>query len=102
MLTAFLLLKNMKLIDIIFKNKIKKISNYSKIPVVIMAGGKGTRLDPFTRILPKPLFPLGDKPIILKIIDQFNNWGFKKFYLSIHDKSKIIKAFFLKILKISM
>jgi dTDP-glucose pyrophosphorylase len=87
-------IKNKKLIDIIFKNKIKKISNYSKIPVVIMAGGKGTRLDPFTRILPKPLFPLGDKPIILKIIDQFNNWGFKKFYLSIHDKSKIIKAYF--------
>ena len=87
-------IKKKKLVDIIFKHKIKKTVNSIKIPVVIMAGGKGTRLDPFTKILPKPLFPLGDKPIILKIIEQFNNWGFKKFFLSIHDKSKIIKAFF--------
>ncbi len=87
-------IKNKKLIDIIFKDKTKKTSSNFKIPVVIMAGGKGTRLDPFTKILPKPLFPLGDKPIVLKIIEQFNSWGFKKFFLSIHDKSKIIKAFF--------
>ena len=59
-----------------------------------MAGGQGKRLYPFTKILPKPLFPLGDKPIILKIIEQFNEWGFKKYFLSVHDKSSIIKAFF--------
>lgn len=88
------LLKNGKLIDIIFKNKIKENNNNLGIPVIIMAGGKGTRLNPFTNILPKPLFPLDGKPIVLKIIEQFNNWGFKKFYLSVHDKSKIIKAFF--------
>lgn len=87
-------IKNKRLVDLIFKDKIKKSFSNTKIPVVIMAGGKGSRLDPFTRILPKPLFPLGDKPIILKIIEQFNNWGFKKFFLSIHDKSKILKAFF--------
>ena len=36
-----------------------------------MAGGKGTRLDPFTRVLPKPLIPLGDKTVIEIIIDAF-------------------------------
>jgi len=36
---------------------------------VIMAGGKGTRLDPFTRILPKPLIPIGDRPVIEVIMD---------------------------------
>ena len=40
-----------------------------------MAGGKGTRLEPFTKILPKPLFPLGDEPIITKIMKQFKYWG---------------------------
>lgn len=87
-------IKNKKLVTIIFKDLIKKNLINLKIPVVIMAGGQGTRLDPFTKILPKPLFPLGDKPIVLKIIEQFTQWGFKRFFLSIHDKSKIIKAFF--------
>ncbi len=87
-------IKNKKLIDIIFKDTLKKKNTYNKIPVIIMAGGQGKRLYPFTKILPKPLFPLGDKPIILKIIEQFNEWGFKKYFLSVHDKSKIIRAFF--------
>ena len=41
------------------------------VPVVINAGGKGTRLDPFTRVLPKPLIPVGDLPIIEHIIQQY-------------------------------
>ena len=45
------------------------------LPVVIMAGGMGTRLDPFTRILPKPLIPLGNKPIIEHIMDRFRACG---------------------------
>ena len=42
------------------------------VPVVIMAGGKGTRLYPYTKILPKPLIPIGDIPIIERVIDRFN------------------------------
>ncbi|MDC0460784.1 sugar phosphate nucleotidyltransferase [Candidatus Pelagibacter sp.] len=68
--------------------------NFKDISVVIMAGGKGTRLDPFTRILPKPLFPLGDKPIILEIMNSFNKFNVSNFYISINDKAKIIKAYF--------
>jgi dTDP-glucose pyrophosphorylase len=65
-----------------------------KIPVVIMAGGKGSRLDPFTRVLPKPLIPIGNKPIIEIIIDKFYEYGACNFYISVNHKSKMIKAYF--------
>jgi NDP-sugar pyrophosphorylase family protein len=63
-------------------------------PVVIMAGGKGTRLDPFTKILPKPLIPLGDKPIIENIMNRFFANGFSHFYVIINYKKEMIKAYF--------
>jgi NDP-sugar pyrophosphorylase family protein len=63
-------------------------------PVVIMAGGKGTRLDPFTKILPKPLIPLGEKPIIEHIMDRFYRYGFYKFIVIINYKKEIIKMYF--------
>ena len=62
--------------------------------VVIMAGGRGTRLEPFTKVLPKPLIPVGDKPIIDHIIDRFRDYGISEFYLTIHHMSKIIQAYF--------
>jgi len=64
------------------------------VPVVIMAGGQGTRLAPFTSVLPKPLIPVGDKTIIEVIIDQFLPYGLHNFHLSINYKSKILKSFF--------
>ena len=64
------------------------------VPVVIMAGGKGTRLDPFTRVLPKPLIPIGDKTVLELIMDKFHEFGVKEFYLSVHYKSRMIKAYF--------
>ncbi|MFZ5639689.1 MAG: nucleotidyltransferase family protein [Bacillota bacterium] len=63
-------------------------------PVVIMAGGKGTRLDPFTKILPKPLIPVGDKPIIEIIMDRFNRYGFNNFVISLNYKAEMIKMYF--------
>lgn len=65
-----------------------------KIPVVIMAGGKGTRLDPFTKVLPKPLIPIGDKPIIEIIIDRFYEFGIRDFYITLNHKGRMIKAYF--------
>lgn len=64
------------------------------LPVVIMAGGKGTRLEPFTRILPKPLIPIGDKAVIEVIIDSFVQCGVDNFFVSVNYKSKIIKSYF--------
>lgn len=76
------------------KKLLRNNINFNKFPVVIMAGGKGTRLDPFTRILPKPLIPFGDKPIIRVIMDNFINFGSKNFYITVNDKSNMIKAYF--------
>lgn len=59
-----------------------------------MAGGKGTRLDPFTRILPKALIPVGEKPVIEIIMDEYARYGMKNFHISVNSKSKMIKAYF--------
>ena len=65
-----------------------------QIPVVIMAGGVGTRMKPFTNVLPKPLIPINDKTVIEKIIESFVNVGINNFLISINFKGKILKAFF--------
>lgn len=64
------------------------------IPVVIMAGGKGTRLDPFTKVLPKPLLPVKDKTIVEHIIDSFKKFGYYKFILILNYKGKLIESYF--------
>lgn len=63
------------------------------IPVVIMAGGKGTRLKPFSNILPKPLFPLGEKTILEGIINRFCENGCNRFFLSVNYKADFIKSY---------
>ena len=78
--------------DLIFKRKKRK--NNLNIPSVIMAGGEGTRLKPFTKILPKPLIPIEEETILEKIISNFLITGVNDFYISINYKSKLIKAFF--------
>jgi dTDP-glucose pyrophosphorylase/CBS domain-containing protein len=62
-------------------------------PVVIMAGGLGTRLYPYTKILPKPLIPVGEIPIIEHIINRFNKQGSSEFYLIVNHKKNMIKAY---------
>ena len=64
------------------------------IPVVIMAGGKGTRLEPFTKVLPKPLVPIHEKPIIEHIIERFRAVGVNEFILTVNYKMRIMKAYF--------
>lgn len=67
-----------------------------KTPVVIMAGGKGTRLKPYTDILPKPLIPIGDKTITEHIMEHFNRFGCSDFYMIVNYKKQFIKAYFLE------
>ncbi|OGQ23295.1 MAG: hypothetical protein A3I05_02960 [Deltaproteobacteria bacterium RIFCSPLOWO2_02_FULL_44_10] len=83
---------------VIFWNEIldqkASITEKMELPVVIMAGGKGARLDPFTKILPKPLVPIGDKPVIEVIMERFARFGAKHFYISLNYKANMIKAYF--------
>ena len=76
-------------------NHFEKLTN----PVVIMAGGKGTRLDPFTKILPKPLIPIGDIPIVERIINRFHEYGCSNFYMTVNYKKNMIKAYFNEVEK---
>jgi len=70
------------------------VCNIKNIPIIIMAGGKGKRLDPFTKILPKPLIPIGDKPVIEVIMDNFKKYGFNKFIIALNYKAEMIKMYF--------
>jgi UTP-glucose-1-phosphate uridylyltransferase len=65
------------------------------LPVVIMAGGVGTRLKPLTNVLPKPLIPIGDITIIEEIFDRFGNYGCNEFFVSVNYKADLIE-FYLK------
>ncbi len=67
----------------------------AKLPnkVVVMAGGKGTRLEPFTRILPKALIPINEKPIIEIIMDKLYQYGFHDFIFTLNYKKEYIKLF---------
>lgn len=86
--------------DIIFLNEDSLNREYcpnnslSGIPVVIMAGGKGIRLYPYTRILPKPLIPIGETPIVERIIGRFLLYGINKFFMTLNYKKGMIKAYF--------
>src|SRR5215472_2547597 len=60
---------------------------------VILAGGKGTRLRPYTVVLPKPLMPLGEYPILEVLIRQLARYGFQEIVLAVNHQANIIKAF---------
>lgn len=69
------------------------------LPVVIMAGGLGTRLYPYTKILPKPLIPVGEVPIVEHIIGRFYDFGCNRFDLIVNYKKGMIKSYFAELEK---
>jgi len=78
----------------VFLTEKNRIDSDINLPVVIMAGGKGSRLKPITNVLPKPLIPIGDKTMIEDILDRFVNVGCRDFYMSVNYKADMIKHYF--------
>ena len=66
----------------------------SKVVAFVLAGGKGTRLRPFTYVLPKPLLPVGRRPILELIIERLGFYGVKDIIIATGYKSSYIKTFF--------
>lgn len=79
--------------DEMFHTPQEKAREKINLPVVIMAGGKGTRLKPLTNVIPKPLVPVGDKTILEAIMDQFETIGCHKFYMSVNYKADMMKYY---------
>ncbi len=83
-----------KVIDIILLRELIKITKKCENPVLIMAGGIGTRLMPFTENCPKPMLRVGEKPILEILLEQLIENGFSNFYISVNYlKEKIIDYF---------
>jgi dTDP-glucose pyrophosphorylase len=70
-----------------------KVKPQFNIPIVIMAGGQGTRLKPLTNVIPKPLIPIGDKTILEEIMDSFKAYGCENFYISVNYKAEMIRYY---------
>jgi len=85
-----------RVINLLMESFLHKVGETSLlgIPVVIMAGGKGTRLSPLSSILPKPLMPVGNQTMIEKIMDTFVNHGFRDFKVIVNFKREMIKSYF--------
>tara|TARA_Y100001970_G_C14211565_1_gene847250 strand:- start:1743 stop:2489 length:747 start_codon:yes stop_codon:yes gene_type:complete len=64
--------------------------------VVILAGGYGTRMEEYTKTIPKPMIKLNDTPIMMKIVSHYYNYGYKDFYIAMGYKYEIIVQYFKK------
>lgn len=87
------------IVDIIFWNDLFKeptlnIQESFNLPIVIMAGGQGSRLRPLTNVLPKPLIPIGEQTMIEDIMDRFVSCGCHDFYISVNYKADFIRRYF--------
>lgn len=80
--------------DIYLGNDFEEKKYHLGIPVVINAGGKGTRLYPYTKVLPKPLIPVGDIPILEHIMQGYIKYGCEDFHIIVNYKKDLMKAFF--------
>ena len=79
--------------ETIIDSEAKHKKHSLNLPVVIMAGGVGSRLRPLTHILPKPLLPFGEKTILENIIQKFTEYDCNQFWLSVNYKADLIQFY---------
>lgn len=82
--------------DIFPKSPIKPQNTFN-LPIVIMAGGKGTRLKPLTNVIPKPLIPIGEKTMLEEIFERFALYGCNQFHISVNYKADLIEYYINKL-----
>ena len=63
--------------------------------VILLAGGFGTRLSEYTDVIPKPMVPVGGRPILWHIMKTYAHFGHKDFYVALGYKAEVVKEFFL-------
>ncbi len=80
--------------DELFKTEIHHRTEDFNLPVVIMAGGQGTRLRPLTNVLPKPLIPIGEQTMMEDIMDRFVECGCQNFYVSVNYMADFMRHYF--------
>jgi len=90
---------NNQLVDVVFwddlfHTRVERRTADFNLPVVIMAGGQGTRLRPLTNVLPKPLIPIGEQTMMEDIMDRFVECGCKNFYVSVNYMADFIRHYF--------
>lgn len=85
--------ENHRLLGIVYEDALRRESLLT-IPVVVMAGGLGTRLRPLTEKVPKPMLKVNGKPMLERIIERFRDLGVLDFYLSVNYKANVIEEYF--------
>ncbi len=81
-----------KIVEVCFQSDTDYLN--TNVPVVLMAGGMGVRLRPLTEKTPKPMLPVGEKPILLWLIEQLKSYGFNEFYISVNYLADCITEYF--------
>jgi len=90
--------KQREIIDVVFwedifeKEKLIPLDQFD-LPIVIMAGGYGSRVRPLTHVFPKPLLPIGEKSMLEEIFSRFYSHGSKRFYISVNYKGELIEFY---------
>ncbi|MCX5907024.1 MAG: sugar phosphate nucleotidyltransferase, partial [Deltaproteobacteria bacterium] len=82
-----------RLLGIVYEDTLRRESLLT-IPVVIMAGGLGTRLRPLTEKVPKPMLKVNGKPMLECILERFRDLGVETFYISVNYKAEVIEDYF--------
>lgn len=90
------LLRGFRVVDVAFIRDLVEDDDHSPAdhPVVLMAGGRGTRLHPLTDQTPKPMLPVGDQPLMERVLGQIRDAGFSRVLIAVNYRAEVIEQHF--------